>query len=311
MAGDDKQPIENKDGEQNNGARQNQPGSTDAVAKELKPWQITAKKVLKIALDVLFVLVIAFALFVLGVTVAAKKTSEGTATVFGYQLRFVMSGSMEKSDQTDVSKFKIKSIPVKSCVFIKTAPTPDDQTALNAWCAKLAVGDVLTFQWDQLSGPDKVVTHRIVSIKEKEGGGYIITLEGDNKAEGGTVGQQVIDTTKDGFNYIIGKVEGQSYLLGLLVYAMKSPWGLVFIIIIPCLIVIAFETIKIISVINADKNAKKEAEKTEKDDEIARLRQQLEQMQQAQNNQPAAQTEPQNSDNRNDEQKTPDDGDKA
>ena len=153
------------------------------------------------------------------------------------------------------------------------------------------MGDVLTFQWDQLSGPDKV--------------------EGDNKAEGGTVGQQVIDTTKDGFNYIIGKVEGQSYFLGLLVYAMKSPLGLVFIIIIPCLIVIAFETIKIISVINADKKAKKEAEKTEKDDEIARLRKQLEQMQQAQNNQPAAPTEPQNSDNRNDEQKTPDDGDKA
>ena len=224
MAGDDKQPIENKDGEQNNGARQNQPGGTDAVAKELKPWQITAEKVLKIALDVLFVLVIAFALFVLGVTVAAKKTSEGTATVFGYQLRFVRSDSMDKCELTDVSGYRIKSIPVKSCIFVQVAP--EDEERKKEWYARLKVGDVLTFRY--VYTRQDTITHRIVAIEEKDSGGYIITLEGDNKNADSEQLRQTIDTSlTDSPNYIIGKVTGQSYFLGIIVYAFKTTVGVI------------------------------------------------------------------------------------
>ena len=189
---------------------------------------------------------------------------------------------MEKCDQTDVSGYKIKSIPVKSCVFIKKAPTPDDQQALNEWCSALSVGDVLTFQYSKYGAAniqDKVITHRIVKIEPKEGG-YIITLEGDYKNDTGSVEQQVIDTTKaDGLDYIIGKVEGQSYFLGLCVYALKSPIGLIFIIIVPCMIIIAYEVIKIITVLNKDKKDRQQQEKTAKEDEIALLRKQLEELQ--------------------------------
>ena len=239
-------------------------------------------KALQIAGDVLFCLIIAFALFVLIISVSAKRDADGTANVLGYQLRFVRSGSMEKCDQTDVSGYKIKSIPVKSCVFIKKAPAPEDQQALNEWCSALSVGDVLTFQYSKYGAAniqDKVITHRILKIEPKEGG-YIITLEGDNKNDTGSVGQQVIDTTKaDGLDYIIGKVEGQSYFLGLCVYALKSPVGLVFIIIVPCMIVIAYEVIKIITVLNKDKKDRQQQEKTAKEDEIALLRKQLEELQ--------------------------------
>lgn len=257
----------------------------EAALPETNTTKQKVLKALQIAGDVLFCLIIAFALFVLIISVSAKRDADGTANVFGYQLRFVRSGSMEKCDQTDVSGYKIKSIPVKSCVFIKKAPAPDDQQALKEWCSALSVGDVLTFQYSKyVSDPkndiqDKVITHRIVKIEPKEGG-YIITLEGDNKNDTGSVGQQVIDTTKaDGLDYIIGKVEGQSYFLGLCVYALKSPVGLIFIIIVPCMIVIAYEVIKIITVLNKDKKDRQQQEKTAKEDEIALLRKQLEELQ--------------------------------
>ena len=254
----------------------------EAALPETNTTKQKVLKALQIAGDVLFCLIIAFALFVLIISVSSKRDADGTATVFGYQLRFVRSGSMEKCDQTDVSGYKIKSIPVKSCVFIKKAPAPDDQQALNEWCSALSVGDVLTFQYSKYGATniqDKVITHRIVKIEPKEGG-YIITLEGDNKNDTGSVGQQVIDTTKaDGLDYIIGKVEGQSYFLGLCVYALKSPVGLIFIIIVPCMIVIAYEVIKIITVLNKDKKDRQQQEKTAKEDEIALLRKQLEELQ--------------------------------
>lgn len=256
----------------------------EAALPETNTTKQKVLKALQIAGDVLFCLIIAFALFVLIISVSAKRDADGTANVFGYQLRFVRSGSMEKCDQTDVSGYKIKSIPVKSCVFIKKAPAPEDQQALNEWCSALSVGDVLTFQYSKYGAAniqDKVITHRIVKIEPKEGG-YIITLEGDNKNDTGSVGQQVIDTTKaDGLDYIIGKVEGQSYFLGLCVYALKSPVGLVFIIIVPCMIVIAYEVIKIITVLNKDKKDRQQQEKTAKENEIALLRKQLEELQKA------------------------------
>lgn len=273
-----------------NDEKQNNRQTADVTAspegEEALPETNTTKqkvlRALQIAGDVLFCLIIAFALFVLIISVSAKRDADGTANVFGYQLRFVRSGSMEKCDQTDVSGYKIKSIPVKSCVFIKKAPAPEDQQALNEWCSALSVGDVLTFQYSKYGAAniqDKVITHRIVKIEPKEGG-YIITLEGDNKNDTGSVGQQVIDTTKaDGLDYIIGKVEGQSYFLGLCVYALKSPVGLIFIIIVPCMIVIAYEVIKIITVLNKDKKDRQQQEKTAKEDEIALLRKQLEELQ--------------------------------
>lgn len=254
----------------------------EAALPETNTTKQKVLRALQIAGDVLFCLIIAFALFVLIISVSAKRDADGTANVFGYQLRFVQSGSMEKCDQTDVSGYKIKSIPVKSCVFIEKAPAPEDQQALNEWCSALSVGDVLTFQYSKYGAAniqDKVITHRIVKIEPKEGG-YIITLEGDNKNDTGSVGQQVIDTTKaDGLDYIIGKVEGQSYFLGLCVYALKSPVGLVFIIIVPCMIVIAYEVVKIITVLNKDKKDRQQQEKTAKEDEIALLRKQLEELQ--------------------------------
>lgn len=230
------------------------------------------KKALAVTGDVLLYLVIALALFVLIVSITAKKDVDGTATVFGKQLRFVQSDSMEQCDLTNVSGYEIGSIKVKSCVFVEVAPESDEEKA--EWYKSLKVGDVLTFKY--VYSKQETITHRIVNIQEKETGGYIITLEGDNKNAETNLLQQTIDTSlTESPNYIVGKVTGQSYLLGLLVYMFKTPVGIVCLIIIPCLIIIAFQVMRLVRVFGKDKKEKIKAEQQKQADEIEELKRQL------------------------------------
>ncbi len=263
------------------------------VTKSPKSGVTIAKKVANIVLDVVVVAVLLLALFTMIVTVNAKKGKDGTATIFGYQLRFVQSGSMEKCAYTDVSKYKVKSIKVKSCVFIKTAPT--DVEKIKEWYKTLKVGDVLTFQYNKndgsaapedYEGDSKVITHRVIKIEKKEtGDGYIITLKGDYKSsKGNEPAEQVIDTEVDTpatTTYIIGKVTGQSYLLGLCVYVLKLRVGIICFIIIPCLVIIVFQILRITKVLGEDKKNKRKEEQANKDDEIEELKRQLAALQNA------------------------------
>ena len=244
------------------------------VAKSPKSGVTIAKKVANIVLDVVVVAVLLLAFFTIVVTVNAKKSQDKDASsIFGYQLRFVQSGSMGKCAYTDVSKYKVKSIKVKSCVFIKTAPT--DVEKIKEWYKTLKVGDVLTFQYK-----GEIITHRIVKIEEKEtGNGYIITLKGDYKSsKDNEPAEQVIDTEVDTpatVNYIIGKVTGQSYLLGLCVYVLKKPVGIVCVVIVPCLLMIVIQIFRIVNVLGEDKKNKRKEEQANKDDEIEELKRQL------------------------------------
>lgn len=250
------------------------------VTKSPKSGVTIAKKVANIVLDVIVVAVLLLALFTIVVTVNAKKSQDKDASsIFGYQLRFVQSGSMEKCAYTDVSKYKVKSIKVKSCVFIKTAPT--DVEKIKEWYKTLKVGDVLTFQYK-----GEIITHRIVKIEEKEtGNGYIITLKGDYKSsKDNEPAEQVIDTEVDTpatVNYIIGKVTGQSYLLGLCVYVLKKPVGIVCVVIVPCLLMIVIQIFRIVNVLGEDKKNKRKEEQANKDDEIEELKRQLAALQNA------------------------------
>lgn len=192
--------------------------------------------------------------------------------LFGYEMRLVVSPSMEKCDETDVSGYEIKDIPVNSLVFIETVP--EDEEESRDWYAALKVGDVLTFRYVYTT--QETITHRIVEIEANENGGYTIVLEGDNKnSETGAL-QQVIDTSQtDSPNYVIGKVTGKSVALGYLITAVQSPWGLIFIVIIPCLIIIVIEIIRIAGVLSQKKKEAAKAEQQKKDEEIEELKRRL------------------------------------
>ena len=231
-----------------------------------------AKKIGKILADIVVYVFLAVCIFTVVVTVLAKKDVDGAATVFGYQMRVVTSDSMGASEFTDVSEFKVKDIPIRSMVFVKTMP--DNPERADNWYRKLQVGDVLTFRYVYTT--QVTITHRIISITEKPSGGFVIELAGDNKnSEDGQL-TQIIDTSiPNNTNYVIGKVVGQSYAVGVAMTFLQKPVAIVLLIMIPCLVIIFIEAIKIMRILNADKKQKEQDEKIQKDNELEELRRKL------------------------------------
>ena len=244
------------------------------------------KKIGKIALDVLVYIFLAICIFSVFITVFSKRDNDGAAEIFGYQMRVVTSSSMEKCELTDVSKFEIKDIPVRSMIFVKVVP--DDPAEADKFYSSLKVGDVLTFRY-VIQGRQETITHRITAITEKETGGFIIKLAGDNKnSEQGQL-KQIIDTSISGnTDYVIGKVMGQFYPLGLVMSFLMQPVGIILLIILPCAIIILMEVLKIIKVFAAEKKAQEEEEKTQKDNELEELRRRLAELEQVKVDQKAA-----------------------
>ena len=188
-----------------------------------------------------------FILCALGTIFAAslRNRPNDAIRVLGYEARYVLSGSMEKNPSTDVSAYKVKSIKKHSIVFIETPPRKAEKR--EKWYAALKVGDVMTFYYGYIGG--EAITHRIVDIEEKQDR-YILSLKGDNPPKNAESMKQVINASpKDGQNEIVGKVVGKSYLLGLLASTLARPIGIVFLLIAPCLIIVLYETARIISAV--------------------------------------------------------------
>lgn len=215
-----------------------------------------------------------FALCVIALLFAVfSRRNSGAVNVFGTELRIVVSESMEECAETDVSGYKIKSIPVGSIVFIKKVP--DDTAKAKAWYDKLQVGDVLTFTYDIynyqedvdqefLNNRITVITHRLVEKTADEYGGWALVLEGDNRTSE-KVAQQTIYTSPehpdfDPINCVIGKVTGQSLALGVIVGTLQKPLGIALIIIVPCAIVIIMEAVRIGGILSSRKKEKIAAE---------------------------------------------------
>lgn len=224
------------------------------MAEKVKFGLINYKKIIKIIGNIIVFCVMVLAIFLLFITVTAKKDSDGASNIFGYQIRFIKSDSMEKNEFTNVSKYEIKDIKTKSLVFIKLKPQNTDELA--EWYSNLKIGDVLTFKY--LYTKQETITHRIVDIKDNNKGGYLIYLEGDNKGSSNTITlKQIIDTSAENSpNFIIGKVTKTSYFLGNLYYIFRSPIGIICLIIIPCLTIIIFHIIKIINLFTKEKRKK-------------------------------------------------------
>ena len=243
--------------------------------------KLKIKKAVSVSLSVLMYVFLALCIFLLAVSVTSKKSADGATRIFGREMRIVVSDSMAKCDETygTIKQYKIKDIPLRSMVFVECVPENEDEA--NVWYSKLKVGDVLTFRYSY--GTQVTITHRIVEIDKNDNGGYTIVLEGDNRApktddgKKTTVGQQTIHTEQRNSspNYVIGKVTGQSKLLGLMVYAVKQPVGIALIVIVPCLIIMVLEIIKIVGVLGEEKRRKAAEVQERQSNEIEELRRQL------------------------------------
>ena len=230
------------------------------------------KKIGNAVLNILLYVFLAICIFLVFITVLSKRGTDGTAEIFGYQMRVVTSDSMSKCEHTDVSDFQIKDIPIRSMVFVKVMP--DDPTKTDEWYRSLQVGDVLTFRY--VYATQVTITHRITSITEKETGGFVIELAGDNKNSDNGQLYQTIDTSiPNNTNYVIGKVTGQAYLLGVIMSFLMMPVGIVCVIIVPCFIIILIEVAKIVKTLTSDKKKREQEEKAQKDKELEELRRKL------------------------------------
>ncbi len=234
--------------------------------------KINYKKIGKIAYNLVMYLFLGLCAVALVLTVTAKRSSDGAAEIFGYQLRTVLTPSMEKCDETDVSDFGIKSIPQNSMVLVQSVP--ENEMEAEKWYSELRVGDVLTFRYVYVT--QITITHRITSITAKDSGGYIIELAGDNKSSDTSQLYQTIDTSdKTSPNFVLGKVTAVFSVLGFIVSLLKNPIGLVFIVIIPCFIIILLEILKIFGAYNAEKQKSNKEEAKKKDDELEELKKRL------------------------------------
>lgn len=236
-----------------------------------------AKKVIRITVNVLGYVFLALCMVLLIFAISSKKDPDGAVTVFGKQMRIVRSNSMAENAEVDVSEYEIGSLPIKTMLFIDVVPK--DKAKADAWYGALRKGDVLTFRY--MYGSQVTITHRITEIKKNDAGGYDIWLEGDNNAgEYGGMTQFINTANEASLNYVIGKVTGDNFALGVVVYAMRTPVGITCIIIIPCLIVIAWEIFKIVGAFKAEKAEKIEKEKAQQQSEIDKLKRQLALLQQ-------------------------------
>lgn len=230
------------------------------------------KNISRIAMNVLLYLFLAICIFSVFFTMFSKKSVDGAAEILGYQMRVVTSESMAKCDLTDVSDYKIKDIPLRSMVFVKVMP--DDPADAEEWYRSLKVGDVLTFRYVYTS--QVTITHRITSITEKDSGGFIIELAGDNKNEDNGQLEQVIDTSiPNNTNYVIGKVVGQAKIFGFAMSFLMNPIGMVLIIMLPCVIIMMLEFIKIAKLFSSEKKERECEENAKKEQELEELRRKL------------------------------------
>ena len=232
----------------------------------------TMKKISGIVCNILLCIFLAVCVFSVFLTIFSRKDTDGAAQLFGYQLRIVTTDSMAASEYTDVSAFEIKDIPIRSMVFVKVMP--EEEAEAEEWYRALKVGDVLTFRY--VYSTQITITHRITSITEKETGGFIIELAGDNKSS--TNGQlyQTIDTSVPyNTNYVIGKVTGTSYIFGLLMSFLMQPLCIALVVILPCFIIILLEVVKIMRMFAAEKRKKVQEQMAQTETELEELRRRL------------------------------------
>jgi hypothetical protein len=155
-------------------------------------------------------------------TISMKSNNKDGVTIFGHQMMLVETGSMEKNDLVNVEDYEIKSIKQNSLIFVKVV----DEDNPNEFYDDIEINDVLTFKY-MIGNKQQTITHRVIDIKEKEDG-FVFYLRGDNINADGTTSTQILDTTnEDSFNYVVGKVVGVSYFVGVLVTAVKSDIGLI------------------------------------------------------------------------------------
>ena len=237
-------------------------------------------KIVRIVATVFIYLFVLLCLVILIFSLSSKKINDDALSLFGYQMRIVISPSMEECELTNTDDYEIKSLKVETMIFVEEVP--NNELEKKEWYSNLVIGDVITFKYVFVR--QEVVTHRIVDKIDNGNGGYLLYLQGDNRNSPEGVMTQVIDTSaENSSDYVIGKVVGQSYFLGRVVSFLKSTMGLLLVIIIPSFLIIVFEIIKIFNLLSYKRKMVEAEKQKQQQDEIAELKRKIELLEQKNN----------------------------
>ena len=170
------------------------------------------RKILKwangIVTSVLMILLVGVAALVL-----STKLAGGDPEVFGYQLKTVLSGSMEPGIQTG-SIIAVQSL------------TEDEKSSFGK-------GDVITFMEED----NKLVTHRITEVTTTANGVLYTTKGDNNNAE---------DRTPVLADNVVGVYAGFTVpLIGYLINFIQSPNGIIIFLILPGFLMLSYSIFNI------------------------------------------------------------------
>jgi signal peptidase I len=184
---------------------------------------MSAKKVWKITSNFITIVLFLLLIFMIFVVVSSKATG-GEPNFLGYQLKTVLSGSMEPT-------FKTGSI-----IAIKPSNSPTEYKK----------GDIITFKKDEST----IVTHRVIEVIKNNSGDILYKTKGDNNEDADV--EPVLSQN------VLAKYTGFSIpYLGYLVDLAKSKIGTALLLIIPGFILLIYAIVTVLGVI-------KEIDKTNK-----------------------------------------------
>lgn len=178
----------------------------------------------KIIKAIIFIILILYVAFIL-----AQRIS-GNQSIMGYRIFAVATGSM------------VPDYNVNDVLLIKEVNH-----------SELKVGDDITYLGTKLDVNGRIVTHRIIEIKEENGKKTYLT-----KGINNTVEDPMIDD-----NQIYGKVMGKIPVVTEINHIVKNQYGFFFLIFVPIVAVIFLEIADTVTEIKKDKKEAKENEESE------------------------------------------------
>lgn len=199
-------------------------------------WQSIIHIIFKILSWALFVILLLIAIFLLYYYIANKiYVSKGTGYEPKFSIYTIATGSM------------VPNINVYDAVINMRIDDPND----------LKVGDVITFRSTSPLSPNLTITHRIKEITTDENGEVCYVTKGD--------ANNVEDAACAKFENVIGKVIIRIPGLGHIQRFLASGAGWLLCILIPALIIIARDIMKLTRLSTIKENANKMANKKKKD----------------------------------------------
>lgn len=182
----------------------------------------------------LFIILLIAAVFLLYYYVATKiYAAKGPGYEPKFSIYTIISGSMEPN------------IRVKDTVVNVRVKDPQD----------IVVGDVITFVSTSLLSPGTTITHRVVGITKDENGNICYQTKGDNNP--------IQDQACAKFHNVIGKVILKIPQLGQIQFFLASKAGWLICIIVPALIIICRDIMRITKLTAIKKSTDKSEKKVD------------------------------------------------